>query len=171
LRRILNWHVLRLAFSSPVGHTRFPSESLGSRWSLGMPILVGSSLRLASKLLAAKAFCWPLPGAGGSVSEVGPRQVWRRTTYEKSPWLALHVETRWAMVLAVDIWSGAEARGGKNSKFQRGLVSGGGNRRLCTFAPLSVNGLGNALSERDALSEIDADLNIRPTRMAGALYV
>jgi hypothetical protein len=75
------------------------------------------------------------------------------------------------MVLDVEIWSGAEARDRKNFKFQRGLVSGGGNRRLCTFAPLSVNGLGNALSERDALSEIDADLNIRPTRMAGALYV
>jgi hypothetical protein len=71
------------------------------------------------------------------------------------------------MVLDVEIWSGAEARDRKNFKFQRGLVSGGGNRRLRTFAPLSVDGLGNALSERDALSEIDADLNIRPTRMAG----
>jgi hypothetical protein len=128
LRRFLNWHVLRLAFSSPSGRGRVPAMSLGSRWSLGMPILVGSSLRLASKLLAAKAFCSPLPGAGGSVSEVGPRQVWRRTTSEKSPWLALHVETRRAMVLGVEIWSGAEARGGKNFKFQRGLVSGGGTR-------------------------------------------
>jgi hypothetical protein len=40
------------------------SESLGSRWSLGMPILVGSSLRLASKLLAAKAFSSPLRKTG-----------------------------------------------------------------------------------------------------------
>jgi hypothetical protein len=46
------------------------------------------------------------------VSEVGSRQVWRRTTSEKSPSLALHVETRRAMVLGVEIWSGAEARGG-----------------------------------------------------------
>jgi hypothetical protein len=33
------------------------------------------------------------------------------------------------MVLGVEIWSGAEARGGKNFKFQRALVSGGGSRR------------------------------------------